>query len=259
MERMYDYHLLEWTYTPPDFFEEPLEVAAAACTIKIADGRIEARIKPDEYPADHSLRDALQKRLQAVFQGTQVLSHRSFSLTQSNLTSVEADGRTHRRMFAECGSYLVIGESADVVVCDSAGNVIRDTKAERLAKRRNLATLAAKWSANSPVVSAILNSYTAAVNDPANELVYLYEVRDALAAHFGGKDSACGKTGVSSARWSRLGQLSNDEPLRQGRHRGQQVGALRDAMEAELAEAREIARDLVEGLLRHFEGTIPAA
>jgi hypothetical protein len=41
----------------------------------------------------------------------------------------------------------------------------------------------------------------------------------------------------------------------QGRHRGKQLGALRDATASELSEAREIARRMVEGYLRHLHSS----
>ena len=47
--------------------------------------------------------------------------------------------------------------------------------------------------------------------------------------------------------------LFNNEPLRQGRHRGKSGSALRDATEAELTEARRIALAMIEAYLRHLD------
>ena len=96
---------------------------------------------------------------------------------------------------------------------------------------------------------SLLNSYAAAVKDPDNELVHLYELREAVVAKFGGEGAARRALGVSSANWSRHGRLANDEPLKQGRHRGKKVGNLRDATEGELNEARSIARLVVKSYL----------
>jgi hypothetical protein len=87
-----------------------------------------------------------------------------------------------------------------------------------------------------------LNSYKAAVDDPANELVHLYEIRDALAGHYGGDAAARAKLGISEKEWKRLGILANDAPLKEGRHRGRHSKKLRHATAAELDEARKIAR-----------------
>ena len=82
--------------------------------------------------------------------------------------------------------------------------------------------------------------------------MHLYEVQEAVATKFGGVGAARIALGVSRASWSRLGQLANDEPLKQGRHRGKKVGNLRDATEGELNEARSIARFVVESYLTWF-------
>ena len=101
----------------------------------------------------------------------------------------------------------------------------------------------------------MLKSYGDAVNDPGNELVHLYQIRDSIAKQFGGESRARNVLGISQRQWSRLGKLANDEPLKQGRHRGKNPGALRDATEEELREARSIARELVEAYLNHLEGS----
>jgi len=108
----------------------------------------------------------------------------------------------------------------------------------------------------------MLLSYDAGVRDPNNELVHLYEIRDALSTKFGGENSVRAALTITSAQWSRLGQLCNHEPLRQGRHRGKSGEAMRDASEAELAESRSIARAMIEawrmglGSLAHCSSNI---
>jgi pimeloyl-ACP methyl ester carboxylesterase len=89
-------------------------------------------------------------------------------------------------------------------------------------------------------------SFNALGKDPDNELVHLYEIRDALTERL---PDARTKLGITRSEWSRFGQLANDEPLRQGRHRGTNVGNLRDATEGELQEARRIARKMIEAYL----------
>ena len=99
----------------------------------------------------------------------------------------------------------------------------------------------------------MLKSYNASVNDPNNELVHLYEIRETLSKKFGGETVTREALGISRNEWSRLGQLANKEPLKQGRHRGKDVGQLRDATEGELKEARTIARALIEAYLKYLD------
>ena len=90
------------------------------------------------------------------------------------------------------------------------------------------------------------------MSDPDDELVHLYEIRDALSTKFGSEKAARNALKISYDNWSRFGQLCNDEPLRQGRHRGKKYEA-RDATNAELSEARRIAQAMIEGYLRYLD------
>jgi hypothetical protein len=146
----------------------------------------------------------------------------------------------------------------DIQIIDKDGNVISDSKRDRIEKKKSLAELVATHRATDGLVASMLRSYDAAVRDSKNELVHLYEIRDALSTKFGNESAARSALGISSSQWSRLGQLSNDEPLWQGRHRGKTGGALRDATESELTEARAIARAMIEAYLRHIDAsTVP--
>ena len=57
---------------------------------------------------------------------------------------------------------------------------------------------------------------------------------------------------ISKNEWSRFGKLANDEPLYEGRHRGENVGQLRHAAESELEEARTIARKMILAYLEYL-------
>lgn len=140
------------------------------------------------------------------------------------------------------------------MVSDKNGNVISDSRRDRIEKKKSLAKLASTHCAADGLLRVMLRSYDAAVCDPNNELVYLYEIRDALAAKFGDEHSARAALAVTKSEWSRLGQLCNNEPLRQGRHRGKTGEVLRDATENELVESRNIARIMIEAYMQYLEG-----
>jgi SAM-dependent methyltransferase len=99
--------------------------------------------------------------------------------------------------------------------------------------------------ASSPTLNALLESYNAAVSAPANELVHLYEIRDALATRYGGEDEALRNLQFAEKDWKQLGYLANKAPLKEGRHGGWHL-KLRHASADELDEARRIARHLIE-------------
>jgi len=148
--------------------------------------------------------------------------------------------------------------TVDLKVTDADGNVVSDTKAERISRKNELSDLVERHEPRDTLVSVLLDSYTAAVHDPANELVHLYEIRDALTKRFGGSRAAQAALGVRHLRWLRLGHIANNEPIKQGRHRGTNPGTLRDASEQELQESRDIASELIERYLTYLEAQTSA-
>ena len=64
-----------------------------------------------------------------------------------------------------------------------------------------------RWRAVRTLTTAasILKSYQTAVNDPDNELVHLYEIRDALSKRFGRKNVTCKALKINSTQSSQTG------------------------------------------------------
>jgi hypothetical protein len=252
MNEMTAVYILEWTFTPTDYFEEPVDLACGYGSIHVENGKAEARVPADLYPPDHSLRNQLHMELDAQFLAAQVLSHKPYDLSKPSLSKLHLDGQKDSWVFPENCTMVINGGGADFVHKDAAGNVIRDTKQERIQRRIGFIQLAAHHL-NNALAMALLRSYSAAVYDPRNELVHLYEIRDALSRQFGGEAAARSAVNITRAEWSRLGQLANNEPIIQGRHRGKSLGSLREATAVELSEAREIANKMIEGYLCHLQ------
>jgi len=118
--------------------------------------------------------------------------------------------------------------------------------------RFHIAELVSGSPTTDAVVKGLLRSYSTALRDPANEFIHLYEIRDALAHRFGSAAKARSALGLKRRGWDRLGKLANDLPIKQGRHRGQSSGSLRDATETELQEARSIARNMIRQFLAYL-------
>ena len=59
--------ILEWTFSPPDYFEEPIRVTRSNYLMTIGNGKVEARIDPATYDIDPSMRDVLQGDRQHLF------------------------------------------------------------------------------------------------------------------------------------------------------------------------------------------------
>lgn len=250
---MEDIVILEWAFSPPNYFEEPIHIIRDQYHMIIDNGKVEARIKPEVYNNDPELRDKLHNSLNDRFLGTQLVSHADYKLSDSTMHLLHPDGRKDTTIFATGGFCISGGGQFDTIVKDEKGNIIKDSKRERIDKKKQLSELTEKYCIKDLLVKSLLNSNSMSVKDPANELVHLYELLEALSKHFAGEVAAREALGVSNNKWARLHRLANTEPLKQGRHRGKSVGALRDATVKELEEARRIASSLIEGYLEYLE------
>jgi len=224
-------------------FEAPVDYTAPNYTVHIENGRVVAAFATDQpdsaFPTVHN-------ELEARFLGAQPFRNKPFQLSSYSATRKRSDGTL---ILSVSDTVHVTGGAVDFVIRDAAGNVTPDAKADRIKATNELAQLAAKHI-HDPVAAALLKSYNEAINDPSNELTHLYEIRDALSKKFGGDKNTRSMLNISKNEWSQFGKLANDDPLYQGRHRGKQVGQLRDATQAELAEVRGIARKMVLAYLK---------
>lgn len=244
--------VLEWKFSPPSYFEEGLTIQRQHVIITIADGKVVARIPAAIYDKDPVVvRANVEAELRARFLAAQIIDHKHVDLAEPTLIRIDSEGRRHLFVEVEAGHVTVTGGMIDVEIRNKAGNIVSSSRTNRIARRNEVADLAGKHASDELLI-AMLASYDDAIRDPRNELIYLYEVRDAIAAHFHGQDAAQAALGIDRQAWSRFGFLCCTLPLRQGRHRGHNVGALRDASEDELNEARTFARNVIDRYLRYL-------
>ena len=242
---------LTWTYEPADFFEAPYQRDFGGWRLSIEEGRAVATVtgaRPSE-----AVESQIADVVKSVFQVRAMQTRKPFRLAGcANQVEFRGDRQSH---FLRVGvkSVVFASDQLDVQLIDAAtGDVIGDTKAERIASHKaELDGLPTKAQQN-PTLRRMLASYETALNDPANGLTHLYEIRDALAKHFGSDAAAKTACGIGSSQWSTYGRLANEEPLLEGRHRGKNSGPLRHATDQELATVRDLAQDWI----RKFAGTL---
>jgi hypothetical protein len=252
-----DIIVLEWTFTPSDYFEESINLERPDYTMIIDNGKVEAKISAEVFEMYPTMKDIVHDKLNDWFLGAQLVAHKPYELSKASMCRLHQDGRKDITIFVEPG-IVRASCTAEFTITDKDGNVIVDSKRDRIRKKKELAALAEKYRGSDPTAASLLNSYKMATNEPNNELVHLYEIRDGLSRRFGGGPAARHVLNLTSekwsGKWSRLGTLANHEPLKQGRHRGKNPGALRDATESELEEARNIAKSFVEAYLLYLQG-----
>jgi hypothetical protein len=247
--------VLEWKFSPRDYFEESIEISRDDYMMTIVDGQVHAKIDSATFEAAPDMRHRLHEALNDRFLGVQLLTHRAYELSRPTAIRMHADGRRDIFVELESASIVMSGGTVDFQVADKDGNVIADSKRDRIEKKKRLAELVTSHRATDALLVSLLQSHSAAVRDPNNELVHLYEIREALSTRFGGENATLTALCISAPQWSRLGHLCNNEPLRQGRHRGKAGGALRDATEDELTEVRASVRGMIEAYLQYLEAS----
>lgn len=247
---------LEWTYSPKNYFEEPIKTENNQYILEINNGDVRVTMDWVDYNQDSNIRKRLEDEVLAYFRGGQVASYRIFNLSDSSVIQNHSDGKG--TIFQEVASELKMEDSVDVILF-VLGNIVEDTKSDRMREQREFADLSAKYSDTDDALNAILLSNNASVNDPDNVFVHLYEICEVLKKKFGGEKKARGILRISGTDWSRLGKLSNHEPIKQGRHRGKNFESLRDATEEELKEARQIVKKIIKKYFDFLEGKTSAS
>lgn len=243
---------IEWIYEPDNFFESPFITNTSEYDLTVSDGMAMLKFTVPQERVSPDREEFLTKELESIFQTRGLLIHRPYKLHGARVNQYSPDGIKHVHVLLGGEVIGLSGASADFVIRDRDGNVISDTKAERIEEETNIVKAITAKIPTSSALRAAIASYSAAVTDPDNELVHLYEIRDAFAKELGGETPAKSVLGISHSKWSRFGQLCNALPLRQARHRGRSMGDLRDATPSELDEARKIAFAMIKSYANYL-------
>ena len=249
---MDDIVVLEWTFSPPEYFEEVITVECESYTFIIDNGKVEARIDPAAYDKEHKMRNKLHDELNDRFMGVQLLAYEPYSLSKASMYLLHANGQRDITIFPDSIVMKISVDTIDTVYKDKDGNIVSDSRRDRIEKKKKLAELVAKHRSKDKTLESILGFYKAAIYDPYNELVHLFDIWEALEKRFIKKKAALTTLAISESEYKKLGNPANNDPFI-GRHRGKKVGVSRGATEAELEEARGIARNMIEVYLHYLE------
>ena len=218
------------SFLPSDYFEEPINTSRLDYNMSITDGKMVAELDSAVDDINPLMRKELHDALIGRFREVQLLTHRPYKLAKPTIAHVYPSGR--RDIVVELGSQAITSStsSLDSQLTDKHWNIVSDSKKDRIENKKNFAELVAAHLADT-VLTALLKSHEAAVHDPNNELVHLYEIREALTKRFGKANATKIKLCITTSQWSDFGKLCDNLPLNQRRHRGNFAGTLRDANE----------------------------
>lgn len=244
--------IAEWEFTPADLFEEDFDLAIPGYEIHAVKGTFSVTVTEQLSRSDETIRDDVERKLQSLLSGVQLQEHKPASLSLKNFSRATDDGRRGVTIFVETALLTISGMSVDFVMKDKDGNIIADTKADRVRKKQTNAKRVLLHGGD-PTLQAITASFQDSLKDPTNAMVYLFEIRDALKNKFGSERDAL-KTLSVGQQWKLIGQLANDEGIREGRHRGIfRAAGLREATTDELKQAREAASGIIGAYLDHLD------
>ena len=245
-----------WQMTPPDYLPPGEEFRAGGYTFRVHPGGKEVSTHMEEHEFDHSVVDKLEAHLHSYLDAVQLRHFKSYKLKR--------DGRYDRtgvRSFGEPAVAVARAGVGNVQILNADGAVIFDAKEEEARNRQEVigrlerdANLLSRCS-DDPCLRSMRSSFDQACNDQDNELIHLYEIRDAAASRFSGGGAAREALGIARNEWDDFHKICNDRGLAQDRHRGSKYAELRQATHEELGIARRFARDLIMRYIAYIERT----
>jgi hypothetical protein len=244
---------LEGAYSPSDYLEEAVTLNRPDCTATIQEGRIDVVFREPEPLPDADCQAAISREVHLVFQARLIMTGRPWRSTGLTLRRRYANGSSD--IWLSATSMICAGSvgSPDIMMKDAEGNVVKDTKAERLTDERDFREQCLRH-AEDLLFQELMASFSRAIDDPADLMTHLYEIRDALKRHFGPKDKAKKALGLTEAEWSDLGLIANVKPIQESRHRGDHPER-RPATEEERIRVLEISRRMIRVYLLHLDRT----
>ena len=244
---------LRWDFAPTTLFEEDFSSTHLGVGVQVAGSTVVAHIPTEGDDARPPLRADIEQYVEGLFYGAQLVEHCNWSRNGPSVCIVRADGTRNFVLEVQAGVIRIQGGRVDFRVTNSDGTVV-DTKRDRIDRKRRLALAAATLVSQDETLARMMRSYRSAIDDIPDELIHLFEVRDSISSRFGSQTEALRQLCFPKPRWSRLGLLCNELPLREGRHRGRFGPEIRPATEAEILEARTLAIELIESYIEYMRG-----
>lgn len=241
------------SYTPTGYFMSPAEWVTPEYQASADNGEVVVRLNKCNDPIDQNLLARVDDDVKGRFGIWQMLTNRVFTLESPRVQQIAADGTIKTILYAGVVS------SRGRVTCEvwptityPDGTVV-DTREEFIQKNTSLAKKIETLYNSDSILRPLVESYTSAFRDESNSLIHLYEVRDKLNASFKGDKQAklALGLGLHDKSWNRFGDICNQLPIRQGRHRGKHLFELRDITDEELGFVLTFARELIVRYVDH--------
>jgi len=218
--------ILEWAFSPPDYFAAPIRLKRDTYVIALADGKVEVRIDAAIYDLEPTLREQLHETVNGWFADAQRASGRPYRLT----------GPSELRVYYDATRGVADAPTPNLSSTPPALSAAGAPGASDAVPKG----IAGAHRVGDPLLRSLLQTYDAAVADPEHELARLGAIREALGAELGDAPAALG---IDAREWERLGELA--------------AGTGQSADDGSRAQARAIALRAILAYLRRAGGGAP--
>lgn len=242
---------MEWDFSPDDFLEYELVDEVNRSTINVSAGKIVV-LAPDDGTDTQVIVERTQAVVTLLFQCARIYRRGRYTTSGPSVMRIHENGKRDYVVLPDSVTVFWGKPGFDFIVHDQQGKMIFDSATDRKSKKMALTSVALKIQETNPIVKFALSAFNSSIEQPENELIHLYEIRDAAKRYFGNSELAKSGLPICNKLWSRFGHLTSNAPLKQGRHRGFRYEDLRDATEKELEEVRTIARAILQRLFEHI-------
>jgi len=243
--------ILEWGYNPKTFFEKDIIIENEQYLIEISEGKIILAPKKYDPKIDHK---DYNNFIESHFISRMIDNRINYEIKEGAKIFEDENGRRDIHLKVETVSITAtLSAKLSVTKYDKDGNIIFDSEQDEMKKKQEFLSQIQNVLDKYDVVPHLVQSYKNSIRFPNDELVYLYEIVDAIQTFFGGKSKALRVLNILNSEWSELGKICNKLPLKQGRHRGQMIGKLKDA-KSEIERARILSQKIIHSFINYLNG-----
>jgi hypothetical protein len=245
---------LEWPFNSQGYFQSSMETVIDGRKIIVDNEKIILELKEDDTDdkglCTKECLDKLDIQINTCIKLLQLDANKKFELNKYSLYTSFGPNNLNVTVFPDpVYIKLKIGE-VDLIITDSLGNEVSDTKKARSTQTLQLIKLYSDRGINDEVLEFMLERYNCSLSDQNIALVALYDIRDALTNKFKKEDIVKKELNISKKVWQRMGEIANELPLHQSRHSGKKLDkSLRNIEEIELNEIRAIAKIMINKYL----------
>ncbi len=244
--------VLEWTFSPPNYFNTPVRLNREMYAMAITGGKFEVQIDASLYDTAPSLQQAIDDVVIDWFLGAQLATGAPYELSAPTVTRVYVAAESPAQPEPEVAGSARAMDAPIIGDADGTTHIAVASQQERIEEEPSAAQISEPYSTIDPLLESLLRRYDAAISDPAHELSLLCDVPEALSTTYGSASAARAALGISERDWSRLTDLADCE-RGQGRIGYDGVDVRPEASEGERAEARAAALRMILAYFRRTE------